>query len=176
MAMRSWTVSYLRLAIPPEGPGGEGDLVVLVAEQQVQLHSPHRLPSFLHRLDFDDAPKDFPDNFIVVLLNEITKWFKEEKCRMKIELSSIVYNYFRHRSYHYELSSFLYIIYYGITIGGVSQTNLFFVALLCVLLQRNQTYPHWVLQKLQILPSSRQHQWTLYLARGSNLKISNFSL
>ena len=73
MAMRSWTVSYLQLAIPPEGPGGEGDLVVLVAEQQVQLHSPHRLPSFLHRLDFDDAPKDFPDNFIVVLLNEITK-------------------------------------------------------------------------------------------------------
>ena len=111
MAMRSWTVSYLRLAIPPEGPGGEGDLVVLVAEQQVQLHSPHRLPSFLHRLDFDDGPKDFPDNFIVVLLNEITKWFKEEKCRMKIELSSIVYNYFRHRSYHYELSSFLYISY-----------------------------------------------------------------
>ena len=30
----------------------------------------HSLPSFLHRLDFSDAPKDFPDNFIVILLND----------------------------------------------------------------------------------------------------------
>jgi len=74
--------NFLRLAIPPEGPGGEGDLVVLVAEQQVQLHSPHRLPSFLHRLDFDDAPKDFPDNFIVVLADIWAVVFKSiQNCR-----------------------------------------------------------------------------------------------
>jgi len=41
----------------------------------------------------------------------ITKWFKEEKCRMRIDLSSTVYNYFRHHNYHCELSSFLYISY-----------------------------------------------------------------
>jgi len=61
------------------------------------------------------------------------------------------------------MSSFFAILLLG------DGRDLFFVALLCVLLQRNQTYPHWVLQKLQILPSSRQHQWILYLARGSNL-------